>query len=82
MIERQLKYSHERHKPISIIYTKGMEIIQRKIQVLKIEHKYIKALDIDKGAMRTFTKDNILSAYDIKTTYSKGDREKNLWIWC
>ncbi len=65
MIQKQLKYSFDRHKPITIIYLKGMEVSKRNIQVLKLEKDYIKAIDLDKRAIRTFKKDNILSAMDI-----------------
>ncbi len=65
MLERQLKYSFDRHKPITIIYLKGMEISQRNIQVLKIEKDFIRAIDLGKRAIRTFKKDNILSAMDV-----------------
>lgn len=71
MIDTQIKYSLERHRPISIIYIKGMEIIQRRIQVLKIEPKHIKVLDIDKGDIRTFKRENILSAISTKEVHKK-----------
>ncbi|MTI49656.1 hypothetical protein [Sporosalibacterium faouarense] len=80
MIDKQIKYSLERHKLISIIYMKGMEIIQRKIQVLKIEANYIKALDIDKGAIRTFKIENILSAIGVKDICNKENKSDNIMI--
>lgn len=71
MLERQLKYSFDRHKPIAIIYLKGMEISQRSIQVLKIEKNFIRAIDLEKKAIRTFKKDNILSAMDLSYNSKK-----------
>jgi hypothetical protein len=41
---------------------KETEIAQRRIQVVKIEEDYIKALDMDKNSIRTFKIKNILSA--------------------
>lgn len=73
MGEYALKFSYNNHKVIEIMYMKGIEITQRKIQVLKIEDESIKALDIDKGAIRTFKKDNILAAINI----SSNDTRKN-----
>ncbi|RKD33163.1 hypothetical protein [Thermohalobacter berrensis] len=64
MIDYVLKYSLIEHKPISIIYMKKFEIVKRNIQVLKIENKVIKAIDIDKKEIRIFKKDRILSAMD------------------
>ena len=66
MVKRVLKYSLDNHKAVSIIYIKGMEFTQRRVQVLKINGDYIKALDIDKGEIRTFKVENILSAMDLK----------------
>lgn len=71
MINQCLKYSLINHKVITIMYMKGLEITQRRIQVLKIEGITIKALDIDKGELRTFKVENILSAIDIKLMNSK-----------
>jgi len=48
------------------MYMKGLEITQRRIQVLKIDDTTIKTLDIDKGQLRTFKIDSILSAMDTK----------------
>lgn len=62
MLNHELNYSLENHKLITIIYMKGLEIIQRNIVVLKIENDKITALDIDKNGIRTFKKDKILSA--------------------
>ncbi|MBU5677797.1 hypothetical protein KQI88_15365 [Alkaliphilus sp. MSJ-5] len=45
---------------------KGLEITQKRIQVLKTDSETIKALDIDKGELRTFKVENILSAMDTK----------------
>lgn len=66
MIEKTLMYSLKNHKVISIIYMKGGEFTQRKIQVLKIQEKLIKALDLDKKDIRSFKIENILSAIDEK----------------
>lgn len=62
MIDHIISYSFDNHKPIDIIYMKGMEITKRRIRVFKIEHKLIKAIDIDKGEIRSFKIDSILSA--------------------
>lgn len=70
MLESQLKYSFTRNKPITIMYLKGMEVSKRNIQVLKLEKDYIKAIDLDKRAIRTFKKDNILSAMDIEYSFN------------
>ncbi|QUH20257.1 LexA family protein [Alkaliphilus sp. B6464] len=37
---------------------KGLEITQRRIQVLKTDSETIKALDVDKGELRTFKVEN------------------------
>jgi len=66
MINQSLKYSLVNHKVITIMYMKGLEITQRRIQVLKIDDTTIKTLDIDKGQLRTFKIDSILSAMDTK----------------
>jgi len=66
MVNQSLKYSLTNHKIITIMYLKGFEITQRKIQVLKMDDETIKALDIDKGKFRTFKIENILSAIDTK----------------
>ncbi|MBS4538228.1 hypothetical protein GOQ27_07120 [Clostridium sp. D2Q-11] len=65
MVDHELKYSLQNHKIISIMYMKGLEITQRRIQVLKIDKGIIKALDIDKQAIRTFKKENILAAMNM-----------------
>ncbi|MFA5524742.1 MAG: hypothetical protein WDA24_10335 [Tissierellales bacterium] len=62
MIDHIISYSFDNHKAIDIIYMKGMEITKRRIRVFKIEHKLIKAIDIDKGVIRSFKTDSILSA--------------------
>lgn len=66
MVNQSLKYSLTNHKVITIMYMKGLEITQRRIQVLKIDDKNIKALDIDKGQLRIFKIKGILSAMDTK----------------
>lgn len=48
------------------MYMKGLKITQRRIQVLKMDNKTIKALNIDKGQPKTFKIENILSAIDTK----------------
>jgi len=65
MINHEIKFSLQNHKVISIMYMKGFEITQRKFQVLKINDALITALDIDKGSIRTFKKDNILAALNM-----------------
>jgi len=45
---------------------KGLEITQRRIQVLKMDETTINALDIDKGQLRKFKIESILSAIDTK----------------
>ena len=77
MINFELNYSLENQKPISIVYMKGLEIIQRKIQVRKIEKDYIKAFDYDKSGFRTFKKDNILSAIDLKAISKRQYKTKH-----
>lgn len=62
MIDYVINYSLKNRKPIDIIYMKGMEITQRRIKVYKIENDIIKAIDIDKGVIRCFKKEFILSA--------------------
>ena len=37
-------------------------IVQRRVQVIKIEGDYVKAIDKDKNSFRTFKVSNILSA--------------------
>lgn len=71
MIEHELKYSLDNNKVISIIYMKDMDISQRRIQVLKLEKETVKAIDIDKGAIRTFKTDRILSAMNLKIVSEK-----------
>ncbi|MBU5677602.1 hypothetical protein KQI88_14355 [Alkaliphilus sp. MSJ-5] len=66
MVNQSLKYSLVNHKVITIMYMKGLEITQRRIQVLKMDNEIIKTLDIDKGQLRTFKIENILSAMDTK----------------
>ncbi len=66
MVNDWLRYSLNNYKVITIMYIKGLEITQRKIQVLKMDDEHIKALDIDKWKFRTFKIDNILSAMDAK----------------
>lgn len=66
MVNQSLKYSLINHKVITIMYMKGLEITQRRIQVLKMDDLNIKALDIDKGELRTFKIEHILSAIDTK----------------
>ncbi len=62
MVEKVLLDSLRNHKTITIIYMKESGIIQRRIQVIKIEDRYIRALDKDKNSFRTFKISNILSA--------------------
>jgi len=66
MVNQSLKYSLVNHKVITIMYMKGLEITQRRVQVLKMNNEIIKTLDIDKGQLRTFKIENILSAMDTK----------------
>ncbi|SDY77405.1 hypothetical protein SAMN05660462_00862 [Proteiniborus ethanoligenes] len=66
MIDNVINYSLEKHKPIDIIYMKGMDITQRRIKVFKIDNNIIKAIDLEKGAIRNFKKDSILSAMQVK----------------
>lgn len=73
MINTSLKHSLSNHKVIIIVYMKGLEITQRKIQVLKMNDKIIRALDIEKGQLRTFKIENILSAIDAKLIDDRED---------
>ena len=66
MIDYELKYSLATKNMITIIYMKGIEIVQRNIQVIKIEEDKIIAFDIDKKGIRSFKKEKILSAIDNK----------------
>lgn len=61
-MEHVINYSLEKRRPIDIIYMKGMEITQRRIRVIKNENNIIKAIDTDRGVIRSFKKDFILSA--------------------
>jgi len=74
MVKYELNYSLENHKVITIIYLKGLEIIQRNIVVLKIENNKITALDIDKNGIKTFKKDKILSAMGSEIVLSYKDK--------
>ena len=74
MVNQSLKYSLVHHKVITIMYMKGLEITQRRIQVLKMDDGVIKALDIDKGQLRTFKIESILSAIDTKLIDNEGTR--------
>lgn len=78
MVNQSLKYSLNNHKVITIMYMKGLEITQRRIQVMKMDDTAIKTLDIDKGQLRTFKIDNILSAIDTKLIDSYEDARGNL----
>ncbi len=62
MIEKVLSDSLRNHKTITIIYMKESGIVQRRIQVTKVEGDYVKAIDKDKNSFRTFKISNILSA--------------------
>lgn len=61
MIDYEIKRSLEDKVILSIVYIKGIDIIQRNILVLKIKENNIIAYDLDKKGIRTFKKDNILS---------------------
>lgn len=69
MIDYELSYSLKNKKVITIIYMKGLDVIQRNIQVLKIDENLITAIDLDKKGIRTFKKDKILSALDSKLVH-------------
>lgn len=77
MVNKSLKYSLVNHKVITIMYMKGLEITQRRIQVLKMDNEIIKTLDIDKGQLRTFKIENILSAMDTKLIDSNEELRGN-----
>lgn len=47
---------------ITIMYMKDLEIIQRNVKVIKIDENNIKVIDLDKCGIRTFKRENILSA--------------------
>lgn len=59
--------NNSKDKDCVIIYMAGDEITQRKIHVYKVEEEYIKAFCYQKGDIRTFRKDKILSAALIGT---------------
>lgn len=60
--EHALSYSLTNCRVIAMIYMKGIEITQRKVKVIKMDDDIVKAIDMDKQAIRTFKKENILSA--------------------
>lgn len=62
MIDFALKYSLENKAAITIIYLKGIEIIQRKVVVKGIKDDIIKTYCYSKKATRNFRKENILAA--------------------
>lgn len=62
MIQYVLKYSLDNRFPVTIIYQKGLEINQRRIQVIKIESGTILAYCYYKKGIRSFKKESILSA--------------------
>jgi len=75
MLDYVLSYSLGEHKPIDIIYMKGMEITKRRIKVFKMDEEIVKAIDLEKGAIRTFKKSRILSASRIN--FYNNVKEKN-----
>lgn len=78
MIDNVISYSLENHKPIDIIYMKGMEITQRRIKVFKVDNNIVKAIDLKKGAIRNFKKDYILSAMQVRPSYYSEAYKKSL----
>ncbi len=76
MSDYVLKYSLEKHKPITIIYQKGLELSQREIQVLKIEKGLVHAFCYKKKAIRNFKKENILAA-NISSIVYKSNYDSN-----
>lgn len=62
MINYVLQCSLVDKKIVTIMYMKDSNITQRRIKVLKIQDDLIKAIDVEKDQIRTFKKDNILSA--------------------
>jgi predicted DNA-binding transcriptional regulator YafY len=49
----------------------GDEITQRRIHIYKVENDYIKAFCYQRGDMRTFRKDKILSAALASTEFTR-----------
>ncbi|AOY76705.1 hypothetical protein [Clostridium formicaceticum] len=76
MVDFSLKYSIENKAPITIIYQKGMEIIQRKVIVKEIQGDMVKSYCCSKKATRNFKKDNILAAMilGVQENYTIGSR--------
>ncbi|GAB6088326.1 hypothetical protein [Alkaliphilus crotonatoxidans] len=62
MIDYVLKYSLNNRFPVFIIYQKGIEINQRKIQVFKMEGASVLAYCYLKRGIRSFKRESILSA--------------------
>lgn len=60
--EYVLNYSLSKRCPVAIMYMKDSEITHRNVRVMKMNKDIIKAIDINKNAIRTFKKENILSA--------------------
>ncbi|MBS4534185.1 hypothetical protein GOQ29_00975, partial [Clostridium sp. D2Q-14] len=59
------------YRTIFIMYMKGLEIIQRKIEVLKIDNGLIKVIDINKQTIRIFKRDYILIAMNLNITNNR-----------
>jgi predicted DNA-binding transcriptional regulator YafY len=63
--------NHAKDKDCDIIYMSGDEITQRRIHIYKVENDYIKAFCYQRGDMRTFRKDKILSAALASTEFTR-----------
>jgi len=61
MIDYALKYSLENKDSIIIIYQKGLDITQRKIEVRKIDENIIQAYCFKRKGLRKFKVENILA---------------------
>lgn len=64
--EHTLNYSLTNRCPVAIIYMRGTEITHRNVRVMKMNENIIKVIDVNKNAIRTFKKENILSAMRLK----------------
>lgn len=80
MLDYVLNYSLGQHKPIDIIYMKGLEITKRRIKIFKMDDNLVKAIDIEKGAIRTFKKDRILSATNVSYANNIKDKSKKMHL--
>lgn len=80
LVEYIINYSLKNQVPVAIIYQKGLEISQRKIQVIRINEVSVLAFCYYKKAIRSFKKEYILSAHlpDVQWAFNyEATREHN-----